>query len=119
MATFVLVHGAWHGGWCWGVVPQRLESAGHHAICVNLPCDDSAAGWIEYREITLGQINGVDDELILVGHSLGGCVVPLVAEQREVSRVVLVCSFPPLPGESLDDAAIRDAIDEAGYEVVG
>jgi hypothetical protein len=36
MTTFVLVHGAWHGGWSWQLVSQRLEAAGHRAIAATL-----------------------------------------------------------------------------------
>lgn len=79
--------------------------AGHRSIQVNLPCDDPAAGWVAYRDVVLNDVDDVDDGLILVGHSLGGCVVPLVARERDVSKIVLLCSFPPQPGESLDDAA--------------
>jgi pimeloyl-ACP methyl ester carboxylesterase len=49
-------------------------------------------------------VDGLEDEIVLVGHSLGGCVVPLVAAERDVAKIVLLCSFPPAPGESLDDA---------------
>ena len=104
MTTFALVHGAWHGNWCWGTVPDRLAATGHTTICSNLPCDDPLAGWAEYKDVVLDDLHGTDDEVVLVGHSLGGCVVPLVAAERDVMRIVLLCSFPPAPGESLDDA---------------
>ncbi|MGZ4769676.1 MAG: alpha/beta fold hydrolase, partial [Ilumatobacteraceae bacterium] len=35
--TIVLVHGAWHGAWCWDLVRERLESAGVHVVAVDLP----------------------------------------------------------------------------------
>ncbi len=108
MATFAFVHGAWHGDWCWGTIPERLASAGHQSVAVNLPCDDPTAGWLVYRDVVLRDLADVDDDVVLVGHSLGGCVVPLVAAERDVSKVVLLCSFPPAPGESLDDA-VADA----------
>jgi pimeloyl-ACP methyl ester carboxylesterase len=108
MTTFVLVHGAWHGSWCWGALPAGLAAAGHRSVAVDLPCDDPSAGWIAYRDATLSTLEGVDDDIILVGHSLGGCVVPLVAAERDVTKLVLLCSFPPAPGQSLDDA-VADA----------
>ncbi len=37
MSTFVLVHGAWHGGWCWEKVVPLLEKAGHEVVVVDLP----------------------------------------------------------------------------------
>jgi pimeloyl-ACP methyl ester carboxylesterase len=108
MATFVLVHGAWHGGWCWGAITDGLAAAGHGSITVDLPCDDPRAGWATYRDVALATVDGVDDDIIVVGHSLGGCVVPLVAAERDVAKIVLLCSFPPAPGQSLDDA-VADA----------
>jgi pimeloyl-ACP methyl ester carboxylesterase len=105
MTTFALVHGAWHGSWCWGTLPDRLASAGHHSIAVDLPCDNPAAGWVAYTDVVLKDLANVDDDMILVGHSLGGCVVPLVAAERDVSKIVLLCSFPPAPGQSLEDSA--------------
>ncbi len=108
MATFAFVHGAWHGDWCWAPLSKRLAAAGYASIAVNLPCDDPRAGWVAYRDVVLRDLAGVDDDIILVGHSLGGCVVPLVAAARDVSKIVLLCSFPPAPGESLDNA-VADA----------
>lgn len=86
-ATFVLVHGAWHGGWCWGRVAQRLRAAGHHVFHPTqtglgerrhlLSPDltlatfvDDIAGVIEYEEL---------DDVILVGHSFAGSVIRGVA----------------------------------------
>ena len=43
MTTFALVHGAWHGAWCWEPVMAELERRGHRAVAVDLPCDDPAA----------------------------------------------------------------------------
>jgi pimeloyl-ACP methyl ester carboxylesterase len=110
MATFALVHGAWHGDWCWGSLPKRLAAAGHTTVASNLPCDDPAAGWVSYRDVVLRDLDAVEGNVILVGHSLGGCVVPLVASERPVSLIVLLCSFPPAPGQSLDEA-VADAPD--------
>jgi pimeloyl-ACP methyl ester carboxylesterase len=104
VTTFVLVHGAWHGAWCWGEVPARLASAGHRTVAVDLPCDDPHAGWTAYADTVMSSLAGVDDELVVVGHSLGGGVIPLVAAQRPVEELVFLCSFPPMVGRSLDDS---------------
>jgi len=43
MTTFALIHGAWHGAWCWEPLIPELERRGHRAVAVDLPCDDPAA----------------------------------------------------------------------------
>ena len=48
MASFSLVHGAWHGGWCWDAVRAELEARGHVVHTPDLPCEDVAAGVEEY-----------------------------------------------------------------------
>ena len=44
MTTFVLVHGGYHGGWCWELLIAELEARGHATIAPDLPCDDPDAG---------------------------------------------------------------------------
>ena len=41
MARFVLVHGAWHGGWCFRELVRELEARGHEVAAPDLPCDES------------------------------------------------------------------------------
>lgn len=48
MASFSLVHGSWHGGWCWDLVRVELEAHGHVVHAPDLPCEDVAAGVAEY-----------------------------------------------------------------------
>src|SRR5437870_7882996 len=72
VTTFALVHGAFHGAWCWDLVRAELESRGHRTIAMDLPCDDPEAGNVRYAEVVTGAINDVGDDVILVGHSLAG-----------------------------------------------
>ncbi|HSS61329.1 MAG TPA: alpha/beta hydrolase [Candidatus Limnocylindrales bacterium] len=104
MASFVFVHGAWHGGWCWQSVIEELARNGHHSVAPDLPCDDVAAGWSEYLAVTLGAMDEIEGEVVVVGHSLAGGVIPLVAIRRPVRRLVFIGSFPPEPGKTLDEA---------------
>jgi pimeloyl-ACP methyl ester carboxylesterase len=87
--TFVLVHGGWHGGWCWRRVADRLRALGHTVFTPTLTglgerahlLDDSVsvATWV--ADIT-GVIEAEElSEVILVGHSLGGLVVSGVADK--------------------------------------
>ena len=107
MTTFGLVHGAWHGAWAWERLIPHLEVLGHRAVAVDLPCDDPAAGCIRYAEI-VDQALPRDDSLVLVGHSLGGLTIPLVARRRPVRSLVFLCAVVPAFGQSLEELAAAD-----------
>ena len=77
MATYSLVHGAWHGGWAWDLVRAELESRGHVVHAPDLPCEDVEATLADYAAC-------VPPADVVVGHSLGGVVIPLVAGRAHV-----------------------------------
>jgi len=106
--TFGLVHGAWHGAWCWERLIPELEARGHRGVAVDLPCEDPAAGARRYAEVVDATLPAGDD-LVLVGHSLAGLTIPLVAARRPVRALVFLCAVLPAFGESLDDQLARDA----------
>ncbi|MGH3053402.1 MAG: alpha/beta fold hydrolase [Gaiellaceae bacterium] len=83
MATFSLVHGAWHGGWCWDPVRAELEARGHVVHTPDLPCEDLAAGVEEYAA-------AVPKADVVVGHSLGGLTIPHVEARVHVFLTALV-----------------------------
>ncbi len=103
MSSFVLVHGAWHGAWCWERVIRELEARGQRAVALDLPCDDLAAGCVRYAQIVAAAAEGLGGPVVLVGHSLGGVTIPLVARTAPVERMVFVCALLPDPGRSLAD----------------
>lgn len=99
MTDYVLVHGAWHGAWCWERLAAELEARRHRVVAVDLPCDDVTATFETYAEV-VGQAleaEGVNDAVV-VGHSLAGLTIPLVAARRPVSRLVYLCALIPIPG---------------------
>jgi pimeloyl-ACP methyl ester carboxylesterase len=102
MATCSLVHGAWHGAWCWELLGAELERAGHRAIAVDLPCDDPAATFSDYADVVVASLEEADD-VVLVVHSLGGHTGALVAARRPVRRLVYLCALLADPGRSLID----------------
>jgi len=96
--TFVLVHGAWHGAWCWDPVVELLEAAGHDVHAVELPFGGPDADVAE----VITTLAGIDGPKVLAGHSYGGQVISEAASGRsDVTRLVYVCAFAPEQDEDL------------------
>ena len=102
MSTFVLVHGAWHGAWCFERFAAELRRRGHGAVAVDLPASDVTAGNVVYADVVAAALPEGDD-IVLVGHSLAGLTIPLVAARRPVRSVVYLCALVPEPGRSIVD----------------
>jgi pimeloyl-ACP methyl ester carboxylesterase len=99
MATFGLVHGGFHGAWCWARLIPELEARGHTALAMDLPVDDADATLADYVTVVVDALADVDEPVVLVGHSMGGLVIPHVAAARPTSRMVFICAmFDNLPG---------------------
>ncbi len=110
MSDFVLVHGAWHGAWCWRRVLPALWAAGHRAFAVSLTGVGERAHLLSER-VTLQThvsdvINTIEAEelrdTVLVGHSYGGMVITGVADRLSdrLARLVYVDAVVPHSGES-------------------
>jgi pimeloyl-ACP methyl ester carboxylesterase len=112
MTTFALVHGAWHGAWCWERLVPELEARGHRAVAVDLPCDDPAATLSTYAGVVVDALAtvGADADVVVVGHSLGGCTIPLVAAARPVRQLVYLTPSVPRLGSSLVEAMGEEPI---------
>jgi pimeloyl-ACP methyl ester carboxylesterase len=111
MATFVLVHGAWHGGWSWQRVTPHLRAAGHEVFTPTL------TGLGERVHLATPSVNlatHVSDvvnvcrfedlsNIVLVGHSYAGLVISGVADQiaDRIAHMVYLDAFVPESGESL------------------
>jgi pimeloyl-ACP methyl ester carboxylesterase len=105
VTTFVLAHGAWHGGWCFAELAAELERRGHAAIAVDLPAGDVTAGNAASAEVIAAALPS--DDAVVVGHSLAGLSLPLVAARHPVRCLVYLCALVPEPGRSLVDR-LRD-----------
>lgn len=135
MATFVLVHGAWHGGWCWVPVERALRERGHetsaptltglgersHLASPQITPDTHVldiANHIEWQEL---------EDVILVGHSYGGVIITGVAArmpERLRALVYLDAIVPEQSGVSAvadrdpeRTAAFRQQIADGGFMV--
>ncbi|WP_285594649.1 alpha/beta fold hydrolase [Kineosporia sp. NBRC 101731] len=82
MTTFLLIPGAGGDARYWNYVVPRLEELGHTAIAVDLPAQDESAGWAEYTHTVVTALGDADPHTtIVVAHSMGAYVAPLVAER--------------------------------------
>jgi len=107
---FVLVHGAYHGSWAWDFLKPALERLDHRVIAVDLPISDPTLGADEYARIVEEAIDPAM-EPILVGHSMAGLVIPLVAARRPVHKLVFLAAFLPAIGMSANDQRGSEPID--------
>lgn len=102
MATYVLIHGGAGAASSWDLVPSALSRRGHEAVAMDLPCDDPDAGWSDYVN-TVVDAAGEQSDLVVVAHSVGGFVAPLVCERVPVGMLVLLAGMIPSPGETFSD----------------
>ena len=103
MATFGLVHGAWHGSWCWEPLVGEIEALGHLAVAPDLPSDDPEASLSDYAATVADSLEGAGGDVLVVGHSLGGLTIALVPELRPVAALVFLAAFVPRPGMSAQE----------------
>ena len=110
--NFVLVHGAWHGAWCWGAVVNQLEKLGDNAWAVDLPghgmnrADRSKVSYDDYVNCVAEFIERRDlKDVVLAGHSLGGLTIPGVAVKipARIKRVVWVTAIVAEDGKGAVD----------------
>ncbi|AKG24163.1 alpha/beta fold hydrolase [Calothrix sp. 336/3] len=103
MSLFCLVHGAFQGAWCWDLLIPYLEAQGHKTIAVDLPIEDASASLSQFADVVFQALPKTDDDIILVGHSMAGTVIPLVAETRKVRQLIFLTALIPSPGISTLD----------------
>ncbi|HXG36240.1 MAG TPA: alpha/beta fold hydrolase [Dehalococcoidia bacterium] len=117
MATFVLVHGAWHGAWCWDKLVPLLEEVGHRALPLDLPGhgrNSRAASEVTLQAYVDHVCQALDEQprpAVLVGHSMGGVVITQAAELRpdKISCLVYLSAFLPANGQSLSQLSRANA----------
>ena len=117
MATFVLIHGSYQGGWIWKPVATRLRAAGHEVYAPTLDgCGERAeqvrAGiTTETQADEVAQLLFYEDlnDVVLVGTSSGGMVVCRVAEliPERIGRLVFADALALFPGEKIGDIVTR------------
>lgn len=116
MSTYVLVHGAWHGAWCWFKVIPLLERSGNRVVAPDLPShgvDRTPTGTVDlqaYVDRVCEVLDACHEPVILVGHSMGGIVISQAAEARpdKVAKLVYLSAFLLADGQTLLDVAQAD-----------
>jgi pimeloyl-ACP methyl ester carboxylesterase len=112
--TFVLVHGAWHGAWCWAAVVSQLEGLGDRAFAVDLPghgqdhTDRSRITLNDYVTSVVRFLEGHDlTNVVLAGHSLGGLTIAGVTGRipKRIKRTVFVSAIVMEDGAPMIDPA--------------
>ena len=103
MASFVMIHGAWHGGWAFEPLRARLEAAGHSLVAPDLPgmggdeetlATTTLADWAEFAVAQCRAARGAGP-VVLCGHSRGGIVLSQAAEldPRAMDMLVYICAM--------------------------
>src|SRR5262249_14896788 len=129
MATFVLVHGAWHGGWCWQRVAKRLRAAGHdvytptltglgersHLLNPSIDLDTHITDVVNvlyYEDLT---------NVILAGHSYAGAVITGVADRAmpRIGHLVFVDAGHPKNGDALGNNEVMQQAHRDGRTING
>jgi len=113
VANYILIHGAWHGSWCWEHIVPLLEEQGHSVTnldlpgTVNNPKDFSSVDLKCYVDFVEHEVEKIDGKVILVGHSMAGIILASLAEKipHKIKKLIFIAAFIPDNGQSMFDQA--------------
>ncbi len=116
MSQFLLIHGAFHGAWCWHKTVAELEKRGHSAKAIDLP--GQGGDHTPLKQVTLEtmveriikEMDVLPGPVVLVGHSLGGIPISATGERapERIKKLVYLSAFLPRDGETLLDIENRN-----------
>jgi pimeloyl-ACP methyl ester carboxylesterase len=118
--SVVLVHGAWHGSWCFDRVMPLLEEAGVPAIAIDLPGHGNDPG--PFTDLhgdaarVMETLDRLDEDVVLLGHSYGGAVITEAGLHPAVKHLVYLCALAPSEDET---AAAAGSAEVAGLSYEG
>jgi pimeloyl-ACP methyl ester carboxylesterase len=126
VSTYLMIHGAWQGAWCWRKVIPLLEASGHTVLAPDLPGhgDDTtppATVTLKSYADHICQIAGAQSEpVILVGHSMGGVAITQAAENysKQIGALVYMCAYLPRNGDSLTTWGQQDPESLVGMNMI-
>ena len=113
MANILLIHGAWHGGWCWQKLSDVLIDRGHNVAAPDMPghgSDNTPTAEVNldsYTQRIVHQLEEFDEPAVLVGHSMGGVLISCAAEAvpDQVRKLIYLTAFVPCDGEDMLSAS--------------
>lgn len=117
MSTIVLIHGGWHGAWCWDKVTPLLQRSGHEIVALDLPGhgeDRTPAAEVTlegYTDRVVETLDSLSEPAVLVGHSLNGITISQAAERRpeKIDKLVYLCALLLPSGKSAIEASQEDS----------
>ncbi|MCB0994595.1 MAG: alpha/beta hydrolase [Acidimicrobiales bacterium] len=104
-ATLVLVHGAWHGAWCWDLLRDELAGLGVASVAPDLPSTASGGALSDDVATVRQALDSVDGPAVLVGHSRGGFVIAEAGDHPAVTHLVFLAAPMNAPDEPPHDMA--------------
>lgn len=113
---FILIHGAYHGGWCWDAVADRLRNEGHAVETPDLPGHGRDPGWLadqtmpDYVDRISSLVDAASSKVVLVGHSMGGAIATAIANDHpdKIRQIIYLTAYIPADGESVGDIVKTD-----------
>jgi pimeloyl-ACP methyl ester carboxylesterase len=113
---FILVHGAYHGGWCWDAIADLLSKDGNQVATPDLPGHGRDPGWLadqtmpNYVDSIVALLDATPSKATLVGHSMGGAIATAAATARpdKVQQIIYLAAYIPIDGESVGDVVKTD-----------
>ncbi len=109
----LLVHGAWHGAWCWEKVAPQLEGRGLRVTAIDLPghgADPRPLTDLHGDATAVTEaLSALGEPVLLVGHSYGGAVISEAGDHPMVEHAVFLAAFPLDVGETCMSAAVDES----------
>jgi pimeloyl-ACP methyl ester carboxylesterase len=126
MAPILLIHGAWHGAWCWDRLIPALAARGRKSVAIDLP--GGGGDPTPLAEVTLElyvkrvveTLERLDEPAILLGHSMGGLSITAAAEAapERIAKLVYLCAFLPRDGDSMLGLARQSDLNEVAMKTI-
>jgi pimeloyl-ACP methyl ester carboxylesterase len=115
MSTYLLIHGSWHGAWCWYKISTRLQAAGHTVVVPDMP--GHGRDWTSPGQVTMQDyvstitkiLDAAAEPVVLVVHSRNGIVATQAAEARpeKIRMLVYLAAYLPPIGDTVSMAEGR------------